>query len=66
VPGAVQTFTTGVNNAGVTVGAYIDKNNVYHGYILNSKKLTKLDDLNGTSGSTGASDVSPPIGDVTR
>jgi uncharacterized membrane protein len=57
VPGAVQTFTLGVNNAGVTVGAYIDKNNVYHGYILNGKKLTKLDDPNGTSGSTGASNL---------
>src|SRR3981081_2868320 len=48
VKGAIQTFPTGVNNAGVTVGQYQDKNNVFHGYILNGKKLTTVDDPKGT------------------
>jgi len=47
VPGALQTLAEGINNAGVTVGQYEDKKYVSHGYILNGKKLTTLDDPNG-------------------
>ena len=55
VPGAKQTEAEGINNAGVTVGQYWDSNNVPHGYILKGKKLTKLDDPNGSN--TIASDL---------
>jgi len=51
IPGALQTYTYGVNNAGVMVGSYRDKSSG-HGYILNGKKLTKLDDPKGQPGST--------------
>jgi probable HAF family extracellular repeat protein len=51
VPGAIQTTPGGVNNAGMTVGQYEDKSKVFHGYILNGKKLTKVDDPNGTGSS---------------
>jgi uncharacterized membrane protein len=43
VPGAVQTFPGGVNNAGVMVGEYIDQSQVAHGYIRSGKKLTPVD-----------------------
>ena len=33
VPGAMQTGPSGINNAGVMVGGYVDKNSVSHGYI---------------------------------
>ena len=42
IPGALETHINGVNNAGVTVGSYRNKSSE-HGYILNGKKLTKLD-----------------------
>jgi uncharacterized membrane protein len=48
VPGAIQTIPGGVNNSGVIVGEYQDKSQGWHGYILNGKRLTKLDDPNGT------------------
>jgi uncharacterized membrane protein len=57
VPGATDTNAGGINNKGVVVGQYTDKNLVLHGFILNGKKLTKLDDPNGTSGTTGASNL---------
>jgi hypothetical protein len=44
VPGTMQTGPSGINNAGVMVGEYVDKNSVSHGYILSGKKLTTLDD----------------------
>jgi probable HAF family extracellular repeat protein len=47
VPGATQTFPGGINNAGVVVGGYEDSSQVFHGYILSGKKLTKLDDPKG-------------------
>jgi probable HAF family extracellular repeat protein len=47
VPGAVQTYPWDINNAGVTVGQYEDSRLFYHGYILNGKQLTTLDDPNG-------------------
>src|SRR5579863_872444 len=58
IPGALQTYTYGVNNAGVMVGSYRDKS-TGHGYILNGKKLTKLDDPKGQSGSTIANGLNP-------
>jgi probable HAF family extracellular repeat protein len=48
-PGATETDTYAVNNAGVIAGDYIDKAGVQHGMILNKSKLTKFD---GPSGST--------------
>jgi len=57
VPGATATNSGGINNKGVIVGQYVDKNLVGHGFILAGKKLTKLDDPKGTSGSTGASNL---------
>jgi uncharacterized membrane protein len=53
VPGAMQTGPSGINNAGVMVGGYVDKNSVSHGYILNGKKLTTLDDPKAMAGTTG-------------
>jgi uncharacterized membrane protein len=55
VPGAIQTMPGGVNNAGVIVGQFEDKEKLMHGYILNGKKLTKLDEPNGTG--TGANSI---------
>jgi uncharacterized membrane protein len=49
VPGARQTFPSGVNNAGVIVGQYVDKNGASHGYIMDGKKLITLDDPNGSA-----------------
>ena len=50
VPGALQTFPSSSNNAGVTVGTYEDSSDGYDGYILKgTKNLTTLDDPNGTS-----------------
>ena len=49
VPGSIQTFPGGVNNAGVMVGTYQDKGKAFHGYIFNGKKLTTLDDPKGTT-----------------
>ena len=49
LPGALQTFPEGVNNIGVSVGQYQDQNMLYHGYILRGRKVTTLDDPNGTS-----------------
>jgi len=47
VPGAVETFPGGINNAGVTVGEYVDSSNLAHGYILNGKQVTTVDDPKG-------------------
>jgi len=57
VPGAIQTFPGGVNNSGVIAGLYFDASGLEHGYILNGKKLTTLDDPKGTS--TGAHGINP-------
>ena len=64
VPGAAQTGPSGINNAGVTVGGYVDKNSVSHGYILRGKKLTTLDDPKGVAGSTGAENLNPDWADL--
>ena len=54
VPGALQTFVQDLNNKGVMVGQYEDSNSNPHGYILNGKKLTTVDDPKGTpTGVTG-------------
>ena len=49
VPGALKSYPGGVNNSGLMVGAYVDKNNVYHGYMLKGKTLTTIDDPKGTT-----------------
>ncbi len=59
VPGAVMTEPGGVNNAGVSVGLYLDKGSVQHGYILNGKKLTKLDDPKAAPSTTAGSNINP-------
>jgi uncharacterized membrane protein len=57
VPGGVQNFPGGINNVGVIVGQYQDRFGALHGYILDGKKLTTLDDPEGTS--TNANNLSP-------
>jgi len=64
VPGALQTFVQDLNNTGVTVGQYEDSSSKYHGYVLNGKNLTTVDDPKGTiSGVTGIN-FNTPIGVV--
>src|ERR1700680_4637118 len=58
-PGATMTEPGGINNAGVTVGLYTDSGGLTHGYILNGKKLTKLDDPNAKAGATFGSNLNP-------
>ena len=58
VPGAQETGPAGINNAGVIVGWYMDSYENVHGYILNGKKLTKLDDPKG-EGTTFANGLNP-------
>jgi uncharacterized membrane protein len=53
VPGAVQTYPSGINNQGVVVGTYEDASNTFHGYILQGKKLTTLDVPQGSNTSVG-------------
>jgi hypothetical protein len=59
VPGAKTTEPGGINNAGVSVGLYFDSSSAEHGYILNGKKLTTLDDPNGIAGTTAGSNLNP-------
>jgi len=59
VPGATETEPGGINNAGVSVGLYLDSVSVEHGYILNGKKLTTLDDPSGKAGTTAGSNLNP-------
>ena len=54
VRGALQTQPNGINNKGVMVGAYQGKNDLWHGYILNGKKLTRLDAPKGNGTFTDA------------
>jgi len=60
VHGALQTFAGEINNKGVMVGQYQD-NNGYHGYILNGKKLTAVDDPNGTNTEVTGINFNGPI-----
>ena len=57
VPGAMQTTPSGINNAGTSVGNYIDSAGLNHGYILSGKKLITLDDPNAKSGTTGGNGI---------
>ena len=57
VPGAAETWIHGINNAGAVVGPYTDKANVCHSFILDGKKLTKLNDPKGTC--TQANNLNP-------
>lgn len=59
VPGAVWEEPAGINNAGVSVGFYVDSGGIQHGYILDGKKLTTLDDPSGIAGTTSASNLNP-------
>jgi len=59
LPGAVWEEPGGINNAGVSVGFYVDSGGVEHGYILKGKKLTTLDDPNATAGTTAGSNLNP-------
>jgi len=47
VPGALESSAFGVNNAGIAVGYYVDQNKVMHGYIVQGRMLTTVDDPNG-------------------
>jgi len=54
-PGAVETDTYSLNDAGVIAGDYVDSSAVQHGMILKGTKLTKVDDSDceALTGSTG-------------
>ena len=49
VPGALQTWLTGVNDSGVIVGWYADQQGNVHGFTLAQNKRTILDDPAGTN-----------------
>ena len=49
VPGATQTYPSGINNAGVMVGNYQDSAGALHGYILKGGKITTLDVPHGSN-----------------
>jgi len=49
VPGLRGAFPATVNNNGVEVGWYLDKQGGYHGYMFGGANLTLLDDPSGTN-----------------
>jgi hypothetical protein len=49
VPGALQTWLTGINNSGVIVGWYMDQLTNTHGFALSGGKMIPIDDPNGTN-----------------
>jgi probable HAF family extracellular repeat protein len=57
VPGAMSTSPGGINNAGMSVGLYIDSAGVQHGYILKGTKVTTLDDPKAKAGTTAGSNI---------
>jgi uncharacterized membrane protein len=57
VPGAMQTTPSDINNAGTSVGNYVDSAGVNHGYILSGKNVITLDDPNAEGGTTGGSGI---------
>jgi uncharacterized membrane protein len=61
IPGAAETWVHGINNAGVMVGPYTDKANVCHSFILDGKKLTKLNDPKGTCTQANNLNANGPI-----
>jgi probable HAF family extracellular repeat protein len=48
-PGAAGTSVYGINDAGVIVGQYYDKQGVFHGFKLDHGKGTTIDDPNGSN-----------------
>ena len=58
VPGATMTEPGGINNKGVSVGLYSNSTGI-HGYILQGKKVTTLDDPNAVTGATFGSNLNP-------
>jgi len=58
VPGATMTEPGGINNKGVSVGLYSNSAGT-HGYILQGKKVTTLDDPNAIAGATFGSNLNP-------
>jgi len=61
VSGAAATLVAEINNRGVMVGQYLDSNGVLHGYILDGKNLTTLDDPNGTGTFVSGINFNGPI-----
>jgi uncharacterized membrane protein len=59
VPGAIQTQPWGINNAGIVVGTYINASNVTHGYMLDGKTLTEIDDPKAAAGVTFPYGINP-------
>jgi hypothetical protein len=59
IPGSTVVEPGGINNAGVSVGFYTDTAGADHGYILDGKKLTTLDDPNAAAGTTEGSNLNP-------
>jgi len=59
IPGSTSTEPGGINNAGASVGFYVDSAGLDHGYILNAGKVTKLDDPNAVAGTTEGSNLNP-------
>jgi probable HAF family extracellular repeat protein len=59
IPGSTSTEPGGINNAGDSVGFYVDSAGADHGYILSGKKVTTLDDPNATAGTTEGSNLNP-------
>jgi len=55
VPREFQTLVAEINNKGVMVGEYQDAKGFYHGYILDGKKLTRLNHPKGKN--TGLSGI---------
>jgi uncharacterized membrane protein len=47
VPGALQTWLTGINNSGVIVGWYVDQQGNCHGFSLTNGKFKQIDDPDG-------------------
>jgi hypothetical protein len=47
VPGALQTWLTGVNNSGVIAGWYADSQANFHGFTLTDGKFKQIDDPSG-------------------
>jgi len=59
IPGSISTEPGGINNAGASVGFYVDSAGLDHGYILSGKKVTTLDDPNAVAGTTEGSNLNP-------
>jgi uncharacterized membrane protein len=49
VRGALQTIASQINNAGVIVGTYQDKNKRFHGFVMNGNKVITIDHPKATS-----------------